>query len=63
MPTYEYHCKSCDHQFETQQSIKEDALKDCPKCYRDSLQRLISKTSFVLKGGGWAADNYSTKST
>lgn len=58
MPTYEYECKNCRYEFETQQSIKEDSLKTCPSCHTDSLRRLISQTSFVLKGSGWAADNY-----
>ena len=61
MPTYEYGCDSCQHQFEAQQSIKDEPLRDCPACSEKSLKRLISRTTFVLKGGGWAADNYSTK--
>lgn len=63
MPTYEYECKSCEHHFEIEQSIKDDPLMTCPKCRADFLRRLISKTSFVLKGSGWAADNYSSNST
>lgn len=63
MPTYEYKCKNCQHEFETHQSIKDDPLKNCPSCQTDSLCRLISQTSFVLKGDGWAADNYSSKSS
>lgn len=61
MPTYEYTCESCEQQFEFEQSIKEDPLVECPSCRNDTLKRLISKTSFVLKGSGWAADNYSSK--
>jgi len=60
MPTYEYECGSCSHQFEIEQSIKDEPLTDCPQCYAAFLRRLISKTSFVLKGSGWAADNYSS---
>jgi putative FmdB family regulatory protein len=62
MPTYEYACSSCEHQFEAVQSIKDEPLTNCPQCHTDFLSRLISKTSFVLKGGGWAADNYGTPS-
>ena len=66
MPTYEYECtKGC--RFEIEQSIKDDALKRCPKaaCPRGtggvSVRRLISAAGFILKGGGWYADGYSSK--
>lgn len=61
--TYEYECKACNYQFEAEQSIKDPQLTNCPRCKTDFLRRLISKSTFVLKGSGWAADNYSTKST
>jgi putative FmdB family regulatory protein len=61
--TYEYECKACNHQFEAQQSIKDPPLTNCPRCKTDFLRRLISKSTFVLKGSGWAADNYSSKSS
>lgn len=61
MPTYEYRCDSCRYEFETEQSIKDDPLKNCPDCRSTDIKRLISKSSFVLKGSGWAADNYSSK--
>jgi putative FmdB family regulatory protein len=63
MPTYEYRCKSCDEVFETIQSIKAEASAECPKCHNITTIRLISGGSFVLKGGGWAADNYSSTKT
>jgi len=59
--TYEYHCKFCGHEFETVQSIKDNPLEKCPRCNSNTLQRLISVSTFVLKGEGWAADNYSKK--
>ncbi len=58
MPIYEYQCQSCGHQFETTQRITEDPLKDCPTCNQPKLERLISPTLFVLKGGGWYKDGY-----
>ena len=61
MPTYEYACISCNHQFEVEQSIKDEPLIECLNCKEKSLKRLISNTSFVLRGSGWAADNYSSK--
>ncbi len=59
--TYEYACSSCDHEWEAEQSIKDSALKHCPKCGKESAKRLISKSNFILNGGGWAKDNYSSK--
>lgn len=61
MITYEYECGCCGNVLEVQQSIKDDPLKECPKCKVCALQRLISKnTTFVLKGDGWAKDLYSS---
>lgn len=61
MPTYEYECRACGHEFEREQRISEDAIKTCPRCKKDQARRLISRTSFVLKGGGWYSDLYSSK--
>jgi putative FmdB family regulatory protein len=60
MPTYEYRCQSCQHQMEAFQSIKDAPLQDCPACRQPKLERLISATSFQLKGGGWYKDLYSS---
>lgn len=60
MPTYEYRCQSCAHELEAFQSIKDAPLRGCPACGMDSLERLISATSFQLKGGGWYKDLYSS---
>ena len=59
MPTYDYKCLVCDHDFETIQPINDDPHTSCPQCKVECYNRLISGgTAFVLKGGGWAADNY-----
>jgi len=60
MPVYEYICKACDHEFERQQRISDKPLKKCPECGTMKAKRLISRTSFVLKGGGWYSDLYSS---
>lgn len=60
MPIYEYACGKCRNEFEVEQRITEDPIKTCPKCRSRQAKRLISQTSFVLKGGGWYADAYST---
>jgi len=56
MPTYEYKC-DMDHKFEEVQSIYEEPLSVCLVC-GSPCRRQISRTSFVLKGGGWSAQNY-----
>ena len=58
MPTYNYKCSECDHQFETFQSMKDEPLKTCPECSKDTLDKLVSPSTFVLKGGGWYKDGY-----
>ena len=62
MPIYEYRCDKCDREFEVEQRITDPPLGSCPKCRSRKLRRLISQTSFVLKGGGWYSDLYSSKS-
>ena len=64
MPVYDYACDECDDVFEFEQSIKEEKGALCPYCGHFSRNRLISAgTTFCLRGDGWAADNYSKKST
>ncbi len=62
MPTYEYACKACGHVWEAQQRISESPLTECPKCKKATAQRQISGGNFILKGGGWYADLYSSSS-
>ncbi len=61
MPIYEYACERCDEEFEVEQRITDDPLKRCPSCRSPKVKRLISQTSFVLKGGGWYSDLYSSR--
>lgn len=56
MPIYEYECKSCGV-YEINHKISEPARTRCETCGGD-IRRLISTTSFALKGGGWYADGY-----
>jgi len=60
MPIYEYQCSSCEQVFEEWQSGFEEQDMECPKCGGES-KRLISHSSFHLKGGGWYADGYGGK--
>lgn len=56
MPIYEYECGKCGV-FEHSQRITEPALTKCPTCRR-KVRRLISSTSFQLKGSGWYVTDY-----
>jgi len=60
MPIYEYLCQKCGLEFEREQRISEDPIKTCPECRARRVKRLISQTSFVLKGSGWHSDLYSS---
>lgn len=60
MPTYEYACKGCGFEFEREQRITDKPVKKCPECGALKARRLISRTSFVLKGGGWYNDLYAS---
>ena len=57
MPIYEYRCQECQQIFEQWQKDYSDQDKSCPVCGGQS-QRLISNTSFVLKGSGWYVTDY-----
>ena len=56
MPIYEYRCEKCGD-FEHTQRITDAPLQRCPTCKR-KVRRLISNTSFQLKGSGWYVTDY-----
>jgi len=59
MPIYEYQCAACRERLEKIQGISDPPLQKCTKCGAEKgLRRLISSTSFVLKGTGWYATDY-----
>jgi putative FmdB family regulatory protein len=61
MPTYEYACAACGHEWEQMQRITEAPIEVCPTCAANAAHRLISGgTNFILKGGGWYSDLYSS---
>jgi putative FmdB family regulatory protein len=61
MPVYEYECRECEKVFEVQQRISDDPIKICPDC-QGEVKKLMSMSSFQLKGGGWYADGYASAS-
>ncbi|MFA5794227.1 MAG: zinc ribbon domain-containing protein [Candidatus Brocadiia bacterium] len=64
MPTYDYECPKCNHKFEHFQGINDAVLKQCPKCKRTGLRRLIgSGSALIFKGSGFYITDYCNKST
>lgn len=61
MPIYEYECTKCGEVFEAFQKIHDKPLKQCKFC-QGKVERLISQTSFQLKGSGWYLTDYAKKS-
>ena len=59
MPIYEYQCQTCGT-FETTQKITDKPLVKCPTC-KGKIKKLISNTSFQLKGTGWYVTDYARK--
>jgi len=63
MPTYDYVCDACEHQFELFQSITARPIKKCPKCGRKKLRRLIGTGGGVIfKGSGFYETDYRSES-
>lgn len=62
MPTYQYECAHCGHEFEALQSMMEKKLKKCPECGKNRLERLIgSGTGIIFKGSGFYETDYKKK--
>ena len=63
MPTYEYVCRACGHEFEEFQSIKADPISVCPKCRKKKVERKIGLGGAVIfKGGGFYETDYRSES-
>jgi putative FmdB family regulatory protein len=63
MPTYEYQCDACEHQFEEFQSMSDEPLKKCPKCRKKRLRRLFGTGAALLfKGSGFYITDYRSES-
>lgn len=63
MPIYEYVCEACGRLTEVMQKMNDPAPAACPECGAAKLAKLLSRTTFQLKGGGWHADLYSSPKT
>jgi putative FmdB family regulatory protein len=63
MPTYEYQCDACDHNFDEFQSMTEPALKKCPECGKPKLRRVFGTGAAILfKGSGFYQTDYRSES-
>jgi putative FmdB family regulatory protein len=63
MPTYEYQCDACEHNFDEFQSMSEEPLKKCPKCGKKKLRRVFGAGAAVLfKGSGFYETDYRSES-
>ncbi|VAW36981.1 hypothetical protein MNBD_DELTA02-495 [hydrothermal vent metagenome] len=60
MPIYEYKCNDCGLEFEVMQRFSDAPVKECEDC-GGAVEKMISLSSFHLKGGGWYATEYGNK--
>lgn len=60
MPLYEYECPKCTKVHEVMQKFSDAPLTECPEC-QGPVQKLMSSTSFALKGSGWYTTDYKRK--
>jgi putative FmdB family regulatory protein len=59
MPTYEYRCQNCQHDFELYQSFSEESITICPECGEEKVRKVISGgAGVVFKGGGFYETDY-----
>jgi len=63
MPTYDYHCDACGHEFELFQGITEAVKKTCPECKKRKLRRLFGTGGAIMfKGSGFYQTDYRSDS-
>jgi putative FmdB family regulatory protein len=60
VPIYEYLCENCGKLTEVVQKLNDPPPRKCSECGSRKLARLVSRSAFQLKGGGWYSDLYST---
>ena len=61
MPIYEYACQSCEKTIDVLQKVSDPTPETCTACgAQGTLSKVVSRSSFILKGGGWYSDLYSS---
>lgn len=63
MPLYEYHCDACDSDFELMRRVTDESQPTCVECGSGAVRRVVSQSSFVLKGSGWYVTDYGRKNS
>lgn len=61
MPIYEYRCQACGYQNEYLQRVSDPLLTECPECRKPTFTKMVSAAGFQLKGTGWYATDFKTK--
>ena len=61
MPIYEFKCEECQEVSTLTMKMSDPEPEVCPSCQKGPMRKLISPSSFMLKGGGWFADSYGKK--
>lgn len=62
MPIYEYECDACGHHMEVLQKFSDPPITECEACHSHQIKKLISQSTFHLKGTGWYVTDYASKS-
>ena len=62
MPIYEYECDACGRHMEALQKFSDPPLTECEACHSGRVKRVISQSTFHLKGSGWYVTDYASKS-
>jgi len=61
MPTYDYVCQNCSHEFEAFQSMKDDPLTDCPSCQGKVKRKVGGGAGIIFKGSGFYVNDSKKK--
>ncbi|MCP4683951.1 MAG: zinc ribbon domain-containing protein [bacterium] len=62
MPTYQYRCPDCGHEFEEFQSMTEDPIETCPKCQGHTKRLITGGAGILFKGSGFYETDYRSSS-
>ena len=62
MPTYQYSCNACGHEFEAFQSFSDESLTECPEC-KGEIRKVYTAVGVVFKGSGFYKTDSAAKKT
>ena len=61
MPTYEYQCEGCEHEFEDFAKMSDPIRRKCPQCGKLKLKRMFGVPGLIFKGTGFYTTDYKNK--